>query len=240
MFTVDDYKALRGDAPAWVGGLIPSAWALLNELTCNAFTEVAYDANFVADSGMHSDIKTAGNVTLMAWATGKITIAGNTITSCAPIMSDVQADGTTIAYYRRAYSGNVNYGETGVASGYTVKSNPTLPEHYEGHFGFETVPYAVQCFLADLIDAMHDYAENYGITSKSIEDVSVSYDSSAVLRSPLEKLLPLYKRMLEQWSLCDNPDIEYGVAHLAYPYKIWDRPYWLGDKEPPRTWGFVL
>ena len=63
------------------------------------------------------------------------------------------------------------------------------------------------------------------ITSKSIEDVSVSYQRDTTT-PVLAKTVESFASVIGLWALCDKP---LGVGRLAMPRTIPAVPYWVGD-----------
>jgi hypothetical protein len=63
------------------------------------------------------------------------------------------------------------------------------------------------------------------ITSKSIEDVSVSYQRDTTT-PVLAKSVESFASVIDMWTLCDKP---LRVGRLAMPRTMPSAPYWVGD-----------
>ena len=95
-----------------------------------------------------------------------------------------------------------------------------------GQSGFRTIPDSLQALLASMIRGLEDASTgNDRITSKSIEDVSVSYQRDTTTPA-MQKTIESYKSVIDMWSLCDKP---LGVSQLAMPRTLPSVPYWVGD-----------
>lgn len=95
-----------------------------------------------------------------------------------------------------------------------------------GTYGFETIPASLQAVLSGMVSALQRHADETDIiTSKSIEDVSVSYQRDTATDTLTQAIKP-YLSVINMWSLCDKP---LGVGGLAMPKTLPVIPYWVGD-----------
>lgn len=112
----------------------------------------------------------------------------------------------------------------------------TLTTHYlpgmavtiTGTHGFNQLPKPLTGILTAIIQSdqsMTDRSDS--ITSKRIEDVSVSYATST--QPTLEHALTPYKALLNTWRLCPaNPD---SGGHLSMPTPHHDLPWWMNTQD---------
>lgn len=95
-----------------------------------------------------------------------------------------------------------------------------------GTYGFDTLPASMQSVLSGMASAMQRHADETDIiTSKSIEDVSVSYQRNTATDTLTQAIQP-YLSVINMWSLCDKP---LGVGGIAMPNTLPVLPYWIGD-----------
>lgn len=95
-----------------------------------------------------------------------------------------------------------------------------------GAYGFDTLPASLQAVLSGMVSAMQRHADESDIiTSKSIEDVSVSYQRNTATDTLTQAIQP-YLSVINMWSLCDKP---LGVGGIATPNTLPVVPYWIGD-----------
>lgn len=95
-----------------------------------------------------------------------------------------------------------------------------------GTYGFETIPSSLQAVLSGMVSALQRHADETDIiTSKSIEDVSVSYQRNTATDTLTQSIQP-YLSVINMWSMCDKP---LGVGGLAMPNTLPVVPYWIGD-----------
>lgn len=97
-----------------------------------------------------------------------------------------------------------------------------------GRYGFKQLPAPLANILTAIIQADQSMADQTDrITSKSIEDVSVSYATST--QTTLEHALTPYKALLDQWSLCPiRPDTG-GILSMPTPHH--DLPWWMNEQD---------
>lgn len=95
-----------------------------------------------------------------------------------------------------------------------------------GTYGFDTLPDSLQAVLSGMVSAMQRHADETDIiTSKSIEDVSVSYQRNTATDTFTQAIQP-YLSVINMWSLCEKP---LGVGGIATPNTLPVVPYWIGD-----------
>lgn len=141
-------------------------------------------------------------------------------------------DGEEVAYTFAPDTGDIDY-VTGLIKtpyGHTLtlgeKLEPGTVLTIQGVYGFKIIPESMQALLASMIRGLEDASTGADrITSKSIEDVSVSYQrdtTTPVLRETVDS----FASVIDMWALCDKP---LGVGRLAMPRPLPSVPYWLGD-----------
>lgn len=97
-----------------------------------------------------------------------------------------------------------------------------------GTHGFAKLPAPLSSVLAAVIEADQSVLEQTDrITSKSIEDVSVSYGT--INQTTLERALTPYRSLISQWSLCRNGGDSGGI--LSMPRKHCNLPWWLNQQD---------
>lgn len=97
-----------------------------------------------------------------------------------------------------------------------------------GRHGFERLPKPLANILTAIIQADQSMADQTDrITSKSIEDVSVSYATST--QTTLERALTPYRTLLSSWTICQiRPDTG---GPLAMPTPHHDLPWWMNEQD---------
>lgn len=141
-------------------------------------------------------------------------------------------DGEEVAYTFAPDTGDIDY-VTGLIKtpyGHTLtlgeKLNPGTVLTIQGAYGFKTIPESMQALLASMIRGLEDASTGADrITSKSIEDVSVSYQRDTTT-PVLRKTVDSFASVIDMWALCDKP---LGVGQLAMPRHLPSVPYWVGD-----------
>lgn len=145
----------------------------------------------------------------------------------------VRINGTTVFAFTFATTvGDMDY-ETGQVEqmyGNTLtldnKVEPGTVVTVAGTYGFDTLPDSLQAVLSGMVSAMQRHADESDIiTSKSIEDVSVSYQRNTATDTLTQAIQP-YLSVINMWALCDKP---LGVGQLAMPRTLPAVPYWVGD-----------
>ena len=107
-----------------------------------------------------------------------------------------------------------------------TKLEPGTVVTVAGAYGFDTIPTSLQSVLSGMASAMQRHADETDIiTSKSIEDVSVSYQRNTATDTFTQAIQP-YLSVINMWSLCDKP---LGVGGIATPNTLPVVPYWIGD-----------
>lgn len=105
---------------------------------------------------------------------------------------------------------------------------PGMAVTITGTHGFARLPKPLSGVLTAIIQAdqsMTDQTDR--ITSKSIEDVSVTYATST--QTTLEHTLTPYKALLDTWRLCPaNPDTG---GSLSMPTPHHDLPWWINAQD---------
>lgn len=112
----------------------------------------------------------------------------------------------------------------------------TLTTHYQpgtavtvtGIHGFDRLPAPLTAILAAIIQADQSMADRTdSITSKRIEDVSVTYASTS--QTTLEHAITPYKVLLATWRLCpSNPDTG---GSLSMPTPRHELPWWINTQD---------
>ena len=104
---------------------------------------------------------------------------------------------------------------------------PGMPVTITGTHGFDRLPKPLTSILTAIIQADQSMADQSDrITSKSIEDVSVSYATST--QTTLEHALTPYKALLDQWSLCHATN---NGGLLSMPTPHYDLPWWMNEQD---------
>ena len=107
-----------------------------------------------------------------------------------------------------------------------TKAEPGTVVTVAGTYGFDTIPDSLQAVLSGMVSAMQRHADETDIiTSKSIEDVSVSYQRNTATDTLTQAIQP-YLTVINMWSLCGKP---LGVGGIATPNTLPVVPYWIGD-----------
>lgn len=96
-----------------------------------------------------------------------------------------------------------------------------------GKHGFERLPKPLTSILTAIIQADQSMADQTDrITSKSIEDVSVTYSTST--QTTLEHALAPYLTLLNQWSFCHTANAG-GLLSMPTPHH--DLPWWMNEQD---------
>lgn len=111
-----------------------------------------------------------------------------------------------------------------LTSTYPAGTNVTI----SGRHGFKKLPAPLTNILAAIIQADQSIVDRSdSITSKKIEDVSVSYATGT--QTTLEHALTPYKALIDSWSLCPiNPDTG-GILDMPTPHH--DLPWWINTQD---------
>lgn len=145
----------------------------------------------------------------------------------------VRVNGTTVFEFTfNPTTGDMDYttGQVEQMYGNTLtldtKLEPGTVVTVAGAYGFDTIPTSLQAVLSGMVSAMQRHADETDIiTSKSIEDVSVSYQRDTATDTLTQAIQP-YLSVINMWSLCDKP---LGVGGIATPNTLPVVPYWVGD-----------
>lgn len=195
------------NARKWLPTILPA----LQKLLCGAMVSQATGVNpaIVSEDGQ--------TIVLTAWYSSitKVTVNDNPVTfTFNPTVGDMDY---TTGQVEQMY-GNTLTLETKIEPGTVVT--------VEGTYGFDTIPDSLQSVLSGMASAMQRHADETDIiTSKSIEDVSVSYQRNTATDT-LTQAIQLYLSVINMWSLCEKP---LGVGCIATPNTLPVLPYWIGD-----------
>lgn len=146
------------------------------------------------------------------------------------IWSAKTTDGTTVNY-------KVTYDKSdGLSPSTSYTKTLTITSEYpagteiiiNGRHGFKKLPAQLANILAAIIQADQSMADRSdSITSKKIEDVSVSYATST--QTALERVTTPYKTLISSWSLClVQPDTG-GILDMPTPHC--ELPWWYNPQD---------
>ena len=97
-----------------------------------------------------------------------------------------------------------------------------------GRHGFKKLPAPLANILTAIIQADQSIADRSdSITSKKIEDVSVSYATST--QTTFEHALTPYKALISSWSLCPIQSDTGGLLDMPTPHH--DLPWWINTQD---------
>lgn len=104
---------------------------------------------------------------------------------------------------------------------------PGMPVTITGTHGFTRLPKPLTGILTAIIQANQTTIDQTDrITSKSIEDVSVTYATST--QTTLERALTPYHALLDQWTLCHATNTG-GILSMPTPHH--DLPWWINEQD---------
>lgn len=104
---------------------------------------------------------------------------------------------------------------------------PGMPVTITGTHGFNRLPKPLSGILTAIIQADQSMADQTDrVTSKSIEDVSVSYATTT--QTTLEHALTPYLALINQWSLCHATNSG-GLLSMPTPHH--DLPWWMNEQD---------
>lgn len=104
---------------------------------------------------------------------------------------------------------------------------PGMPVTITGTHGFNRLPKPLTGILTAIIQADQTTVDQTDrITSKSIEDVSVTYATST--QTTLEHALTPYRALLDQWNLCHAANTG-GILSMPTPHH--DLPWWINEQD---------
>lgn len=187
-----------------------AALADLANMLCMSQLDETTDTQtgIVSDDGKH--------VLLPSWYSEVTAVKSTYDTSLEYTIEYTQSDGLT--------------SETKYARTLTL-TTPYLPGMavtIAGTHGFAKLPKPLAGILTAIIQADQSIADRSdSITSKKIEDVSVSYATST--QTTLEHAITPYKALLDTWKLCpDNTDTG-GTLSMPTPHH--DLPWWINTQD---------
>lgn len=97
-----------------------------------------------------------------------------------------------------------------------------------GRHGFKKLPAPLANILAAIIQADQSTSDRSdSITSKKIEDVSVSYTTST--QTALERAITAYKALIDSWSLCLLQSDTGGILDMPTPHH--ELPWWINTQD---------
>ena len=97
-----------------------------------------------------------------------------------------------------------------------------------GRHGFKKLPAPLANILAAIIQADQSMSDRSDIiTSKRIEDVSVSYATST--QNTLERATTPYKALIDSWSLCLIQSDTGGILDMPTPH--YELPWWFNPQD---------
>nr|UVX46412.1 MAG: protein of unknown function (DUF3199) [Bacteriophage sp.] len=97
-----------------------------------------------------------------------------------------------------------------------------------GRHGFAKLPAPLTNILAAIIQTDQSIADQSDrITSKKIEDVSVTYATST--QTTFEHALTPYKALIDYWSVCPNHPNTGGILSMPTPHH--DLPWWMNEQD---------
>lgn len=104
---------------------------------------------------------------------------------------------------------------------------PGMAVTITGVHGFARLPKPLTGILTAIIQADQSMADQSDrITSKKIEDVSVTYAAST--QTTLEHALTPYLALINQWSLCHETNTG-GILSMPTPHH--DLPWWMNEQD---------
>lgn len=196
-----------------VGDTVYDTWKdaaladLANMLCMNLDQSTEDMTGIVSDDGKH--------VILPAWYANVTSVKSTYDTSLDYTIECTQSDGWTP--------------ETKYANILTL-ATPYLPGMavtITGTHGFNRLPKPLSGILTAIIQADQSMTDRTDlITSKKIEDVSVTYATST--QTTLEHTLTPYLALINQWSLC--PETNTGGL-LSMPTPHHDLPWWMNEQD---------
>lgn len=119
--------------------------------------------------------------------------------------------------------------ETNYANSLTLTTAylPGMPVTITGTHGFTRLPKPLNGILTAIIQADQSTVDQTDrVTSKKIEDVSVTYATST--QTTLEHALTPYLALLNQWSLCHATN---SGGLLSMPTQHHDLPWWMNEQD---------
>lgn len=186
-----------------------AALADLANILCTSLDQSTGDmTGIVSDDGKH--------VTLPAWYSEVTSVKSTYDTSLDYTIEYTQSDGL---------DPETKYAKTLTL---TTPYLPGMSVTVTGTHGFAKLPAPLSSILTTIIQADQAMADRTDqITSKKIEDVSVTYASTS--QTTLEHAITPYKALLAMWKLCPaNPD---DGGFLSMPTQYHDTPWWMNVQD---------
>lgn len=213
--TVQRYTPEGTNTDDLITRFLTPALAILNEVTCNAITSESTGSvpGIVQGDGI--------TITIPAWATSvqTVSLAGRELAfTFMPNRYDLLADGSTGTHYGNTLTLN------------SEQNTGTIVDVTCTH-GFNPLPDSLVNTLTGIMLALQTRLDGTDrITSKSIEDVSVSI-SDRSNEKPAEIPLDVFAAAADLWSLCEAKP---NTGMLGFPRKHYELPYWLPGSD---IWG---
>lgn len=187
-----------------------AALADLANMLCMSQLDETTDiqTGIVSDDGKH--------VLLSSWYSAVTDVKSTYDTSLEYAIEYTQSDGLTP--------------ETKYARTLTLAAPylPGMTVTITGTHGFATLPKPLSNVLTAIIQADQSMADRTdSITSKKIEDVSVTYATNS--QTTLEHAITPYKALLNTWRLCHNDSDTGGLLSMPTPHH--DLPWWINEQD---------
>lgn len=145
-------------------------------------------------------------------------------------VTDIQSTyGTSLEYTIDYTRSDGCIPETKYANALTLTTPylPGMPVTVTGTHGFNRLPKPLSGVLTAIIQADQSIADQTDrVTSKSIEDVSVSYATTT--QTTLEHALTPYLTLINQWSFCHATN---SGGILSMPTPRHDLPWWTNEQD---------
>ena len=185
-----------------------AALADLANMLCMSLEQSTEDmTGIVSDDGKH--------VILPAWYSNVTSVKPTHDTSLEYTINYTKSDGLKP---ETKYANNLTL---------TTPYPPGTAVTITGTHGFNRLPTPLTAILTAIIQADQSTADRTdNITSKRIEDVSVTYATST--QTTLEHAITPYKALLNQWSLCQA--VNTGGS-LSMPTPHHDLPWWINTQD---------
>lgn len=196
-----------------VGETVYATWkdaalADLANMLCMSLDQSTTDmTGIISDDGKH--------VTLPAWYSAVTAVTSPYDASLEYTIEYTQPDGL---------DPETKYAKTLTL---TTPHLPGMPVTITGTHGFHQLPAPLATILTAIIQADQSMADRSdSITSKKIEDVSVTYTVST--QPTLEHDLTPYTALISQWSLCPATNTG-GILSMPNPHH--DLPWWMNEQD---------
>lgn len=214
--TDEELKERFGDSADDIGQYYSVALAKLNALTCNA---VNVESNADVTAVVGGDGLT---VQLPDWFTSVSKVAtsdGQTINADMWTFNATTSDDSLKASDETKYGSTLRLAD---------ERNTGEVLTVSGHHGFTALPAELKNVMMALMNAYKNRADGSDrIKSKSIEDVSVSQDSTSA-QTPESVAMETSQPLVDKWSLCTD---KYHIGALGYPSQHWQPPYYIGSED---------